>query len=1113
LNRLLVIGGCLILGNALAGGAEILPLPPPSPFPYIPGVSLWGLGGNGWTAIADAMAPVFGNVETFTFIDPQFYYHSDDSEYTGSAGIGQRWLTDRFGIVGAYVFGDYNHSLHSQSFWFVSPGIESLGVNWDFSANLYIPVSSQRKNTGTTFADNVGDFDDITFSGHQQLDELVNTFESTGIGGDAEIGYRIPFYNNTKLFLGGYYFNQKDHEDIGGGFARAEIPVTPFLSAVVSDAYDNQAHNTFKAGLTLWFGARNTGFDFDGNLAQRMVDPIRRNLIALSGSSHTGQPIAQGFEETGQVVVEQDNISFFLPELPTPPGDSTSAAVGDGTFENPYRGMTQDNVDDANLQNNRNFYINSGTYDAMYGSMNPDFIVLNNDQLYGRQSYKGKVFVQAAEGAKRPLIEFSSGGFLIPDTDINDGLTGLQLHGAQNTLSSGILVDHSDPNSPTLTVALNNVSENNFENGLSIQNGSINPVTTFVDNSEFTNNFIGINSDNNGAGDFNLMVNNTNIMNNLVFGVQLFNDTQGQNFNAQFNHDNISGSSQGIFIFDVSQNTRMDIDINFTKIFSNSVGVNYLNQSQGNNNVVTFSHSAVTENNQGIIVSAFGSGGSNNINVYSTSISKNNTIGFELDSGTGDNDLNMSFVGSSFVKNGGNGILILNQSPSAVDLSIKFSQISDNGAFGLVVNNQGGPLDLLVSHSIVSNNGLDGIFLSPNNLENAGIFNATIESSRISGNENNGINVFGPGSIDLLVKNSHITGNTFDGILVTQSSPANIKVEIDKSVIADNGFNGIEIDAANSSIDTPPPIELTINDSWIKRNGENGLFLFATANDSIINFTVNNSLISKNGVNGIFINQSSDGKITGTIDHSTISHNGANGIQVLAFGFTNSYVDLTVNHSSINFNDENGIDFTALLNVPNQLTVSHSAIIGNGANGINFFIPPISPSQSNDYISNPIIDIDHTIIAHNGEDGIFVDNEGSSVIDVEVDNSLIAHNGHAGIELFVPGGALDEIPINPTSLVVKNSVIVKNDIGIQASGPTSTTVFDSVIAFNKTAGLNAFDNSLMDIINPIFFKGLVTAGDNSAITFQTPDGTLLIDQGTSQFVKCFKGQCEIVSNN
>lgn len=177
------------------------------------GGSVSGFSGNGTTGYADAMVPVFGRVDNFFYLDPQFLYHNSDN-YAGALGIGKRWLkSPRTGILGAYVFADYNHSPSGHGFWFISPGVERLGDTVDVSANVYIPVGSQTYDTGTYYANQLGIYDYIYFQGNSQYDELFDTNESVGVGADAEVGFRLPFRNNPKLYLGTYYFSPKNADD------------------------------------------------------------------------------------------------------------------------------------------------------------------------------------------------------------------------------------------------------------------------------------------------------------------------------------------------------------------------------------------------------------------------------------------------------------------------------------------------------------------------------------------------------------------------------------------------------------------------------------------------------------------------------------------------------------------------------------------------------------------------------------------------------------------------------------------------------------------------------------------------------------------------------------
>ncbi len=519
-KSLLLIGGCTAFTVGFAGGPE--PAPSPAPwvfFPALPGVSLYGFGGNGWTGIGDAMAPVFGQPLNFFYVDPQIYYHNNN-EYTVSVGGGERWLVSpEVGILGAYVFGDWNRINDGNHFWFVNPGLERLGSIIDLSANLYIPVNDQQIDNGTKFADQDGNFSEITFSGHNQYDALVNTFDSTGWGGDAQIGIHLPwlpFFQNSEVFLGGYYFAPKSADNIGGGSVRLQVPITNYFSALFSEAYDSQFHNTLKGGITFWFGGRHTLPAWRGDLRERMVDPVQRGLIAVAGGSHTVEPSIHQEQIIENGVLEFSNISFFVPPGHAPEGNG--AAQGDGTFENPYINMTQANINDANFNNNYNFYINSGNYYAVYGSSNPDYLVLNNDRLFGRQNN----FKQEADGSNRPVINFTEGGFEIPD-NVNDSFNDLILKGSNQTTHAGIWVDHEGSSNQTLQINGSDVKY--FGDGIDFLNSGTGALTVVVSNSLISDNngsgelFAqgaegGIAAVNNGGGSLKLSIDESSISNN-----------------------------------------------------------------------------------------------------------------------------------------------------------------------------------------------------------------------------------------------------------------------------------------------------------------------------------------------------------------------------------------------------------------------------------------------------------------------------------------------------------------------------------------------------------------------------------------------------------------------
>ncbi len=806
IHAILTIAGCFMLNNALAGNVENIPLTT-TPMP-LPGVSLYGLGGDGFTGLGDLLAPLFGQPNSFTFLDPQIYYHNDDT-YTGSLGVGHRWLIDNTSILGAYVFGDYNRSNNGHAFWFVSPGMERLGKTLDFSANLYIPVSSENINTGTKFASQTNDFSQVTFSGHSQYDALVNTFESTGYGGDAQVGIRLPF-RNSKVYLGGYYFAPKNTSNFGGGEVSFQVPMNDYASIVVSDAYDNKYNNTFKAGLTVWFGGRHTGYHFTGNLTERLVDPIQRNLVAIEGGSHTGEPIVSGSKNTGQTALVASNISFFIP------GDSTTTPIGNGTYEDPYQGLSQSNVDDGNAQHNTTFYINSGNYNAYYSPLEPNYIVLNNDQVYGRQDY----FHQPAMGSARPLINFANGGFEIPGTDLYDSLTSLQLNGPAITTPghAGIFVSHDIASNPSpQTVSINDMDIEHFGDGIDLSSSaSPSPLSVDVNNSTISNNgggaeLLGVNTEG-GIAAFN---GSTAPFNLSVVGSEIF-DNNYQVTTDSFAVGGLAATNFG---------NEMNINVVASVISGNSQNL---------------TNGAIVDSVGGIAITNFFSAPVVNLNVSNSSLSGNVVM---ADEG--------SDIGAA------GGLALFNT--ATMNVSVSNSIFSNNS---MAANDS-----LTVFNSV---GGLAATNINPTSVMNINVINSIFSGNSVAINETGGSNFYAAGGLAAYnngaVMNINVIASTFSRNLMTVTETAgSTHVYSFGGLAAYNGGTSMKIDVSDSNFSgnllTAPGLPSPYADGGIAvynsagptttnvsrstmTNNDNGIGAYGTDNA----ITVANSIIAANTV-------------------------------------------------------------------------------------------------------------------------------------------------------------------------------------------------------------------------------------------------------------------------
>jgi Inverse autotransporter, beta-domain len=797
--------------------------------PLTPGVSLTGYAGNGWTAIGDTLIPAFGQQSYFTYLNPQINYHSNQDEYTGSLGVGERWL-QASNIWGAYVFGDYNHSAQNNGFWFVSPGVERLGRVLDFSANGYIPVSKQRIDTGTAFADTTGDFNQVQFSGHNQYDELVNTFESTGWGADAQIGIHLASLHQTKLSVGSYYFNPQDSHSILGGAIRVETPITAYLSLNASEAYDGQTHNTLKIGLSLTLVGRHSGAGSTGDLSQRLVDPVQRQLIAVSGGSHTGAPIVSGTENTGQVALEATNISFFV-------ADPTDENTGNGTYENPYHGFNQDAVNDANQQNNRSFYLNSGNY-------NTQEITLNNDQLYGRQNN----FQQPAQGDQRPLLNFSGNGLIIGNNDSADSLNDLQLSGSGNGDGNGVLVNHTDETD--LHLAITDTAINHFLYGVQISSHSNAATTVTINNAEITDNSNqGILAQNQGSGGLNLSVTGADIERNGASGIYLV-DYQTGNLTANITHSQINqNANNGIYAINEFNSGTLTLNVSHAQIEDNaSSGIQLNNGASFNVNTGSvighISDSTITGNSNGIIATNTASGPFT-LTVDHSAITDNSNNGIVAlnTGGTGPFTLQASY--STVSSNGINGFEIFNEADTGnFSLSIQQSTASNNSSHGIFLDNSvsNGNFSAEISHSTINNNGMDGIY-ALNDLS-AGSMSLSITHSTVDGNFANGVFLDNRGkgsSLNANISTSNISGNGLNGVsAANETTTGSLLLTMTDSTILNNQFNGIVL---NQKSITDGGLTATITDSTIADNQRDGL----TANNGAT-ATLANAVFYDNGI-------------------------------------------------------------------------------------------------------------------------------------------------------------------------------------------------------------------------------------------------------------------------
>lgn len=274
----------------------------------LPRILATGLTGTDTLGLADIMIPLLGNQQGNLYTDIQAKV-GDDHAWMGSIGLGSRQVIHNADIFGAYIFIDHNQTRNKKQFWVLSPGIEVLGQYWNFHGNAYIPVGRKKVLINTVSGAELGlNAQTVTFSGHQQFDQLFNYYEKIGTGIDAEVGYIFPQLQKLAIYAGGYYFNLTHHAAIRGVEVRTEFPLSKYATLLANDSYDNHAHNTLQVGIRFSFGAMPTTHAVTYDIHQHLLDPISRNL----GTLHTGSGIPSvKVRKKGPRVLVRDNIWFF----------------------------------------------------------------------------------------------------------------------------------------------------------------------------------------------------------------------------------------------------------------------------------------------------------------------------------------------------------------------------------------------------------------------------------------------------------------------------------------------------------------------------------------------------------------------------------------------------------------------------------------------------------------------------------------------------------------------------------------------------------------------------------------------------------------------------------
>jgi trimeric autotransporter adhesin len=317
-----------------------------------------GYGGRHAVGNGQLVMPFWGNEQqSFFGILDGTYGVSSDCGWMGDLGLGYRRIKGER-IYGGYLTVSGNSSPSSDKFWVANPGFETLGEIWDFRVNGYLTLSKKSwitsdQNVSKVPASDLGDYSNIYFIGHNVFDNLVDIgllnreAINSGVGVDAEIGAKIPMLKGLKVYLGGYHFNITDIANITGVSGKITYQINDHVGVEAIDTYDSVRKNKALLGIKFSLGGFTQEEKERFGISARLVDPIEHGIAARFEGTIIPVESKISFipvkEDSASLI--HDNAWFFYPDSSAV---NANLVQGDGTFEHPYIGLTQDNFNHIN---------------------------------------------------------------------------------------------------------------------------------------------------------------------------------------------------------------------------------------------------------------------------------------------------------------------------------------------------------------------------------------------------------------------------------------------------------------------------------------------------------------------------------------------------------------------------------------------------------------------------------------------------------------------------------------------------------------------------------------------------------------------------------------------
>lgn len=293
-----------------------------------------GGGSTDFTSV-EGFVPFDQSADDLTYFTGRLHL-DNDANFGGNVLIGYR----RHRLESARIYGGYGaldtRNTGSETFYQLGAGFESLGENWDWRLNGYVPVGDTLRSGGTTGPQ----VTDASFQDNSLVLDIADITDiQSALGGlEVEAGVKFADFKNggdVRGVGGLYYLDGPEVDGSLGGRFRVEAQPTRFLNVGAGLQYDGifGTNFLFDIGVSLPSAAPRRRDDSATDLLHRRIaEPVARNhaiVVERQLINRSQADVAAIDPLTGMAYVFQ-----HVDPL-------TGSAEGSGQFEAPVGAIAQ----------------------------------------------------------------------------------------------------------------------------------------------------------------------------------------------------------------------------------------------------------------------------------------------------------------------------------------------------------------------------------------------------------------------------------------------------------------------------------------------------------------------------------------------------------------------------------------------------------------------------------------------------------------------------------------------------------------------------------------------------------------------------------------------------